>query len=187
MNNIIIFYNQSIFQRIKIAVIKSNKIIRVQRLNCSHFICRISGDVKVCFKVWQKKYLNATVNVAPALAGSVSLMNNLIYQGDYSFVIQKGTQPASVIDFYKSLSQPAATLPSDIAFNSSTVFIEIQGTGSYSIQNMDEFLTVLNVTKLIPLYHGICAEPQRHVDVRLLFKNKTQSGFLPIESKFFLQ
>lgn len=135
-------------------------------------------------KVWQKQYLNATVNVAPALAGSVSLMNNLIYQSDYSFVIQKGAQPASVIDFYKSLSQPAATLPSDIAFNSSTVFIEIQGTGSYSIQNMDEFLTVLNVTKLIPLYHGICAEPQRHVDVRLLFKIKHNPVFCPLSLNF---
>ena len=91
-------------------------------------------------------------------------MNAYIDPGVFDLILPKGSVDSrSKIDFFRSITP--SLLPQPSVYNKSTVFIKIKGTGSYTVKDMDAFLTLVNATHIIRPYHAHDVKPQRHVDV----------------------
>ncbi|KAI1706107.1 lecithin:cholesterol acyltransferase domain-containing protein [Ditylenchus destructor] len=103
---------------------------------------------------WRKKYVNFTYNAAPAFGGSVSTMEELATGHDIVFMkfitIINGTL---VRNFGRSLPAMASLLPSPNVYDVKKPLVTV-GDKAYTIENMDEFLSLINCSHLAPIRSG---------------------------------
>lgn len=135
----------------------------------NHFLAHITDED------WQHEHINQTINVAPALPGIAPIMNAYIDPGVFDLILPKGSVDSrSKIDFFRSITP--SLLPQPSVYNKSTVFIKIKGTGSYTVKDMDAFLTLVNATHIIRPYHAHDVKPQRHVDMHCIYGTGIPTG-----------